>query len=337
MAVTLGARAFTKIVAKGAAFGSTASFAGTTGEILMQDAVGAVDAGVTVDTNADRSDGVRAANLAGNATVTLKAPVLSLGEAPISMRNLPIYFNSLKAITPSGAGPYTFAYSPSMTDVDTLTPQSFLLQDGVGKWIIDGCTPGELTLSAAADGMLQLGSTWNGRLLATTSDANTAAVAAGQYFLPGRLFTMKTHTAFLNAAGTGGSSYGGYLTDWSMTLTPGAQPVMAMSGSLNYGGVAYQGGYAGTLSLTLASDSSQASSFPFTDIGTQKFVWLSAVDANGYGVTVSVSAVLTNVSVIGSEGDGGVILNTVEFELAYDSTSGKLVEVTMLSPLSTCP
>jgi hypothetical protein len=347
MAVTLGARAFTKIVAKGAAFGSTASFTGTTGEIIMTDAVGVLDAGVTVDTNADRSAGVRAGNLGSNVTVTAKNPVITLGEAPVSLRNLPIYFNALKSITPTNTPPstvYTYAYSPTMTDVDTLVPQSFLVEDGYQKYIIDSCVPTELTLSAASDGMLQAGATWAGRQLATTTDANTASIAASQVFLPGRVFTAKYHTSWISQDGTAvtgtPTAYTSYITDWNLTLTPGAAPIMAMSGGLNAGGVAYQAGYTGTFSMTIASNATAATAFPVSDIGTVKYVWFTATTTVGgatYGFTFALAGILTGRSVIGGEGDGGKIVETADFELCYDSTSGKVFEATVLSPLTATP
>jgi len=345
MAVTLGARAFTKIVAKGAAFGSTASFTGTTGEIIMTDAVGVLDPGVTVDTNTDRSAGVRAGTLGANVTVTAKNPVITLGEAPVSLRNLPIYFNALKSITQTGTDPYTYLYTPTMTDVDTLVPQSFLVEDGVQKFTIDGCVPTELTLSAASDGMLQLGSTWAGRALATSTDANTAAISTSQAFLPGRLFAAKYHTSWINQDGTATVStptdYTSYITDWNLTLTPGAAPVMAMSGSLNAGGVAYQGGYKGTFSMTVASNATAVSAFPVSDIGAVKYLWLKAsttVGGKTYSFTFSLAGVLTGRSVIGSEGDGGVIVEALDFELCYATdASGKIFEATVVSPLSATP
>jgi hypothetical protein len=343
MAVTLGARAFTKIVAKGAAFGSTASFTGTTGEIIMTDAVGVLDAGTTVDTNADRSAGVRAGVLGGNVTVTAKNPVLTLGEAPVSMRNLPIYFNALKSITPTNTPPstvYTYVYSPAMTDVDTLVPQSFLVEDGYAKYIIDSCVPTELSLSAASDGLLQAGSTWAGRQLATTNDANTAAISTSQAFIPGRLFTAKYHTSWINQDGTAATgtptAYTSYITDWNLTLTPGAAPIMAMSGGLNAGGVAYQAGFTGTFSMTIASNATAATAFPVADIGTVKYLWFTAT-SGGSAFSFSLAAVLTGRSVIGAEGEGGVIVETADFELCYDTTSGKVFEATVASPLTAAP
>lgn len=338
MAVTLGAKSFTKVVAKSeAAYGTAASFGDANGELLHTDIVGVVDPGVTVDLADDKSVGIRPKRVAASATVTAKAPVVTFSEAPVSLRTLPIVFDSLASITASGTGPYTWAYAPSQTDVDTLKTYSLYVTDGVQKFIIDGCVPTEVTLSADQSGLLQMGSTWAGRALTTTSDTSTAAFAT-QYFIPGRLFGLKTKSTMMtDKTGTGGTAYGSYITNWSMTLMPGAAPLQVLNGSttnVNAGGVAYTGALDGSLTLTIASNSAATSAFPVGDIGTTKFVQVYGTDANGYGFTANVCGVVESVSVIGSETDG-LILNTVTLQLASNGTNSILCWVD--SPLAARP
>jgi hypothetical protein len=136
MAVTLGAKAFTKVVAKSeSAYGTPSSFNDANGELLHTDIVGVIDPGVTVDLADDKSAGIRPKRLASSATVTAKAPVITLADAPVSARNLPIYFDALATITPTGSGPYSWVYTPSATDVDTIKTYSLYLTDGVQKYI----------------------------------------------------------------------------------------------------------------------------------------------------------------------------------------------------------
>jgi hypothetical protein len=338
VAVTLGAKSFTKVVAKSeSSFGTAASFNDANGELLHTDIVGIVDPGVTVDLAEDKSVGIRPRRVAASATITAKAPVVTFGEAPASLRTLPIVFDSLATITPSGAGPYTYAYAPSQTDVDTLKTYSLYVTDGVQKFIIDGCVPTEITLSADQSGLLQMGSTWAGRALSTTTDTSTAAFAT-QYFVPGRLFGLKTKSTMItDKAGTGASAYSSYITNWSLSLMPGAAPLQVLNGSttnVNAGGVAYTGALDGTLELTIASNSAATSTFPVADIGTTKFVQVYGVDANGYGFTANVCGILESVSVIGSESDG-LILNTATLQLASNGTNSILCWVD--SPLSARP
>jgi len=334
---TLGAKSFTKVVAKSeSAYGTPATFGDANGELLHTDVVGIIDAGVVVDLAEDKSVGIRPRRVAASATVTAKAPVVTFGEAPVSLRTLPILFDSLATITASGAGPYTWAYAPSQTDVDTLKTYSLYLTDGVQKFVVDGCVPTEISLSADQSGLLQMGSTWAGRALSTSSDTSTAAFAT-QYFIPGRLFGLKTHSSMITAKTGTGTAYSSFITNWSLSLTPGAAPLQVLNGSttnVNAGGVAYTGALDGTLELTIASNSNATTSFPVGDIGTTKFVQVQGIDANGYGFTANVCGVVENVSVIGSESDG-LILNTVTLQLASNGTNSILCWVD--SPLATRP
>ena len=334
---TLGAKSFTKVVAKSeSAYGTPATFGDALGELLHTDVVGIIDAGVVVDLAEDKSVGIRPRRVAASATVTAKAPVVTFGEAPVSLRTLPILFDSLATITASGAGPYTWAYAPSQTDVDTLKTYSLYLTDGVQKFVVDGCVPTEISLSADQSGLLQMGSTWAGRALSTSSDTSTAAFAT-QYFIPGRLFGLKTHSSMITAKTGVGTSYSSFITNWNLSLTPGAAPLQVLNGSttnVNAGGVAYTGALDGTLELTIASNSNATTSFPVGDIGTTKFVQVQGIDANGYGFTANVCGVVENVSVIGSESDG-LILNTVTLQLASNGTNSILCWVD--SPLAARP
>ena len=336
MAVTLGAKAFTKVVAKSeSAYGTAASFNDANGELLHTDIVGVIDPGVQLDLADDKSAGIRPRRLASSATVIGKMPVVTLADAPVSARNLPIYFDALATITPTGTGPYTWAYTPSATDVDTLKTYSLFMTDGVQKYIVDGCVPSELTISADQSGLLQAGVTWSARNIATTTDTSTAAFSQ-QYFVPGRLFGVRTDSSWISSVG-GGSAYSTYATNWSLTLMPGAAPLQVLNGSstnVNAGGVAYTGALDGTLELTIASNSSKASAFPLADIGTKKYVQVTGVDSNGYGFTASVVGVMENVSVIGSESDG-LILETVTLQLASDGTN--TIKCWVVSPLSARP
>ena len=337
MAITIGAKSFTKVVAKSeSAYGTPATFADANGELLHTDVIGIVDPGVTVDLAEDKSVGIRPKRVAASATITAKAPVVTFSEAPASLRTLPIVFDSLASITASGAGPYTWAYAPSQTDVDTLKTYSLYVTDGVQKFVVDGCVPTEVTLSADQSGLLQMGTTWAGRALTTSSDTSTAAFAT-QYFIPGRLFGLKTHSSFITAKTGTGTSYPSFITNWALTLMPGAAPLQVLNGSttnVNAGGVAYTGALDGTLTLTIASNSAATTAFPVGDIGTTKFVQVQGLDASGYGFTANVCGVVESVSVIGSESDG-LILNTVTLQLASNGTNSILCWVD--SPLAARP
>jgi len=125
---TFGAKALTRIAtASQAAFGTAAAIGTATGEILFNETIGSLDLGVTVDLGETVSVGKRTAIQASQPTITGKAPILTIAEGPASMRTLPLIFDAIGATT-AGAGPYTWTYSPTQGDVDTLVFYSFLGQ-----------------------------------------------------------------------------------------------------------------------------------------------------------------------------------------------------------------
>jgi hypothetical protein len=342
MAIGLGAKQFTKVVAKSeTAFGTPKTFNDADGEILFVDAVGAIDPGITVDLGDDKTVGVRASRLSNLATITEKAPTVNISASNISMRNLPLFFDALSTITPTNTAPstaYEWAYVPSQTDVDTAKTYSLYATDGVQSFIADGCVPTEITLSADSSGLLQGGVTYAARNVAATGNVSTAAVSA-QPFVPGRLFKLFVDTNYPTKAGAGETQYSSYLTAWSFTLTPGLAPVMAMSGSVNFGGVAYTGALDATLELTIASNSAATTTFPFSAAGEQKFLRIQGLTTDTYplGLTILGSFVVNSVTTIGSESDG-MVLNTVSLSAAYDTTGGAAsIKVYVDSPLTARP
>jgi hypothetical protein len=344
MAIGLGAKQFTKVVAKAeTAFGTPKTFNDSLGEILFADAIGTIDQGVTVDLGDDKTVGVRSSRLSNLATITEKAPTVNIAASNISMRNLPLFFDALATITPTNTAPstaYEWAYVPAQTDVDTIKTYSLYATDGVQKFIADGCVPTEITLSADSSGLLQGGVTYAARNVATTTDVSTAAISA-QPFVPGRFFKLYMDTDYPTKAGAGETQYSTYLTAWNFTLTPGVAPIMAMSGSVNYGGVAYTGALDATLELTIASNASATSTFPITAVGTQKFIRIQGLTTDTYplGLTILGSFVVNSVTSIGSESDG-MVLNTVSLSAAYDATTGggaASIKVYVDSPLTARP
>ncbi|MEI6540422.1 MAG: hypothetical protein WCO86_13010 [Planctomycetota bacterium] len=152
---TYGAKALTRIaVASQSAFGTAASIGTAVGEILFNDTIGSLDLGITVDLGEAVSVGKRTAIQASQPIITGKAPMITIAEAPASMRTLPIIFDSIGATTSGTAVPYTWTWSPTQGDVDTLLFESFLVTDGVQKYLIRDAVPTEITLSADANGLV---------------------------------------------------------------------------------------------------------------------------------------------------------------------------------------
>jgi hypothetical protein len=331
---TIGAKALTRIAtASQAAFGTAASIGTATGEILFNETVGSIDLGVTVDLGETVSVGKRTAIQASQPTITGKAPVLTIAEGPASMRTLPLIFDAIGGST-TGAGPYTWTWSPTQGDVDTLVFYSFLVTDGVQKYLVSDAAPTEITLSADATGLLQAGATFAATTVASSALAFPTAIPANP-FLAGRLMKLSTDTNFPDKTGTGATDYAS-IFNFNLSITTGVGMVTALDGSLTAATAALTGVLDATLTFTVASNSAATTSFPITAISTQKYLRLYGTTTDNYGVWILGSWEVENVVPLSADQDG-VVVNEVTCRLAYDTTSGKSLEVIIDSPLATAP
>jgi len=331
---TFGAKALTRIAtASQAAFGTAASIGTATGEILFNETVGSLDLGVTVDLGETVSVGKRTAIQASQPTITGKAPIITIAEGPASMRTLPLIFDAIGAST-TGAGPYTWTWSPTQGDVDTLVFYSFLVEDGVQKYLVRDAAPTEITMSADATGLLQAGATFAATTAATSVLAFPTAIPANP-FLAGRLMKLSTDTNFPDKSGTGATAYAS-IYNFNLSIMTGVGMVTALDGSLTAATAALTGVLDATLTFTVASNSAAGSTFPITDIATQKYLRLFGTTTDNYGVWILGSWEIENIVPLSSDNEG-VVVNEVTCRLAYDTTSGKSLEVVIDSPLATAP
>jgi hypothetical protein len=329
-----GAKALTRIAtASQSAFGTAAAIGTALGEILFTETTGALDLGVTVDLGETTSVGKRTAIQATRPTITGRQPVLTIAEGPASMRTLPLILDSVGAST-TGAGPYTWTWSPTQGDVDTLVFYSFLVEDGVQKYLVRDAAPTEITFSADANGLLQAGATFAATTAATSALAFPTALPA-QPMLAGRLLKLSTDTNFPDKAGTGATDYTS-ITAFSLTISTGVGMITALDGSLTSATAALTGSLDATLTLTVASNSAAGTTFPITDIAAQKYLRLFGTTSDNYGVWILGSWEIENIVPLSSDQDG-LIVNEVTCRLAYDTTSGKSLEIVVDSPLSAAP
>ena len=329
-----GAKALTRIAtASQSAFGTAAAIGTALGEILFTETTGALDLGVTVDLGETTSVGKRTAIQATRPTITGRQPVLTIAEGPASMRTLPLILDAVGASV-TGAGPYTWTWSPTQGDVDTLVFYSFLVEDGVQKYLVRDAAPTEITFSADANGLLQAGATFAATTAATSALAFPTALPV-QPMLAGRLLKLSTDTNFPDKAGTGATDYTS-ITAFSLTISTGVGMITALDGSLTAATAALTGSLDATLTLTVASNSAAGTTFPITDIATQKYLRLFGTTSDSYGVWILGSWEIENIVPLSSDQDG-LIVNEVTCRLAYDTTSGKSLEIVVDSPLSAAP
>jgi hypothetical protein len=332
---TYGAKALTRIAtASQSAFGTAASIGTATGEILFSETIGSLDLGVTVDLGETVSVGKRTAIQANQPTITGKAPVLTLAEGPASLRTLPLIFDAIGATTSGASSPYTWTWSPTQGDVDTLVFYSFLVTDGVQKFLVRDAAPTEITLSTDANGLLQAGATFAATTVATSALAFPTAIPTNP-FMPGRLMKLSTDTNFPDKTGTGATDYAS-IYNFNLSITTGVGMVTALDGSLTAATAALTGVLDATLTFTVASNAAAGTSFPITDIATQKYLRLYGTTADSYGVWILGSWEVESIVPLSADNEG-VVVNEITCRLAYDTTSGKSLEIVIDSPLSTAP
>lgn len=334
---TLGAKQLTRIAAvKQADFDTSATFDATHGEILFNDAVGTLDMGVTVDLGEDVSVGKRTAIQAGRVTVTGKNPVVTLSEAPASLRTLPILFNAIGAtVEAPPVSPYTWTWSPTQGDVDTPNYYSLLLTDGVQKYQVTSAVPTEISISADSSGIMMAGATFGAKSVATSTSTYPTAIAT-QPMLAGRLLRLSTDTNFPDKTGTGATDYD-HLLSFNCSITTGMAMVNAMDASLTASTAGFTQALDATLTMTVASNSAATTAFsPITSQGTQKWLRIYGTTTDSYGIWILGSWVVESVVPISSEQDG-LVVNEVTLRLAYDSTASKSIEIIIDSPLDAAP
>ena len=331
---TFGAKALTRIATGSqSAFGTAAAIGTAVGEILYSETIGSLDLGVTVDLGETISVGKRTAIQATVPTITGKAPILTIAEGPASMRTLPLIFDAIGATT-AGAGPYTWTWSPTQGDVDTLVFYSFLVEDGVQKYLVRDAAPTEITLSTDANGLLQAGATFAATTAATSALAFPTAIPTNP-FLAGRLMKLSTDTNFPDKTGTGATAYAS-IYNFNLSITTGVGMVTALDGSLTAATAALTGVLDATLTFTVASNAAAGTTFPITDIATQKYLRLFGTTTDNYGVWILGSWEIENIVPLSADNEG-VVVNEITCRLAYDVTSGKSLEIVIDSPLATAP
>jgi len=334
---TYGAKALTRIAAASqSGFGTAASIGTATGEILFNDAVGTLDLGVTLDLGEDTSVGKRTAIQAGRVAITGKNPVVTLAEAPASLRTLPLVFDAIGATTSGTAAPYTWTWSPAQGDVDTPVFYSLLVGDGVQKYLVRDAVPTEVTLSADASGPMQAGITFGATTVSSSALAFPTAVPA-QPVLAGRLLKLSTDTNFPDKTGTGATEYD-HLLSFSLSITTGMAMVNALDASLTAATADFTQALDATLTMTVASNAAAIANgaWGITEQAEQRYIRIYGTTSDNYGVWILGSFVIESVTPISAEQDG-LIVNEVTLRLAYDATSGKSLEVIVDSPLDVAP
>jgi hypothetical protein len=259
---------------------------------------------------------------------------LTIAEGPASLRTLPLVLDAIGASTSGTASPYSWTWSPTQTDVDTLVFYSFLVTDGVQKYLVRDAAPTEITFSADAAGLLQMGATFAATTVTSSALAFPNAIPANP-MMPGRLMKLSTDTNFPDKTGTGATDFAS-IYNFNLSITTGVGMITALDGSLTAATAALTGVLDATLTFTVASNAAAGTTFPITDIATQKYLRLYGTTADNFGVWILGSWEIENIVPLSADNEG-VTVNEITCRLAFDTTSGKSLEIVVDSPLSVAP
>lgn len=343
--MTNGTLLFGKVVAKaeGTAYApNTVGTALATGARRMTVApTGVITLGREFDTGADRTLGIRTPVIGNRVTQTAENPEFSLDAPAVTTDDLAIYFATIEKTTggtPAGsAAPYTWNRAIGMSST-TNAPASLhaIVADGNQSYYVNGILPTSITIGAEASGLTTLSGSFFGKSVTKTSVTPDDTLPTNANALPGRLWQLSYGTAFLSAGTSGGSAYA-HLFSWSLEITSGFAPINALAGALTLADFNQFGGaFGGTLTYTVASNATAVAEL-LDKLGSQTFWRLHWQNSgNTESVDILLSAVPTSVTPIGGEQDG-ITTYEVELTLAFDATSGKVLEYQVKNGLSALP
>jgi hypothetical protein len=339
-AASAGNILFTKAVAFKETTAGTIPTLTSGGRKLLASPTGIVSLNQEYELGAERSVALRNPIIATVSTLVSSNPELSISVPAVSVGELPIWLSGIRAVSPSGAGPYIWDYKPSLTASNSPQSYSIVLTDGQQQFVANYCLPTTVGITADRNGLTSLSATLFAQAVAKNS-ATLADPVPTSPFLAGALWTPSVYasgSAFnaditTNTQPTGGSAYS-YFLDFDLSLETGNTRQSYLAGTTSFSTNAESGPLGGTFSFTVSSTASAVTQW-FDALGTAKYVCLKTTDGT-YTVSIQVAFIVTDVAVIAGSEDG-LTTYTVSGTLAYDPTSAATWRIIVTSDLAALP
>jgi hypothetical protein len=286
--------------------------------------------------------GIRTSVIGNRVTQTAENPEISIDAPAVTTDDLAIWLATIERPNPAGtptgtAAPYTWTRAIGLTS-STNAPASLhaIVADGNQSYYVSGILPTSITIGAEAGGLTTLSGSFFAKSVAKTSVAPDDTLPSSANALAGRLWQLSYGTAFLSAGTSGGTAFS-HLYSWSLEIASGFTPINAQAGALTLADYNQFGaGFGGTLTVTVASNSTAVAQF-LDKLASQTFWRLHWQNSgNTESADILVSAVPTSVTPISGDQDG-ITTYEVELALAYDATSGKVLEYQVKNGLSALP
>lgn len=338
-AASAGNILFTKAVAFGETTYGTIPTLTSGGRRLVVSPTGIINPGTTIELGEDRAVALRNPIIGSTAVVVSQEPTISLDAPSLSLEDWVFYLQGIKAVSPSGTGPYTWSYDISMTASNTPKSYSIVMTDGVQAFVTNYTMLSSLSISADRNGLTTARAEFFAQALAKDSTTLADTVQSAVTYLPGRLWKPYFHTSFPTVSQ--GTAYS-YLLDWSLDITPGNARQAYQNGTLTMSTHAESEPFKGQIQLTVSANASAISelydAYQSASVKYLRLEWTNGLASTALrSANICMAFIPTEVTPIANAEDGLTTV-TVQGQLVTDvAGSSKTLLVELKNGLSAAP
>lgn len=337
-AATSGNILFTKAVAFGETTYGTTPTLTSGGRRLVVSPTGIINPGTTIEVGEDRAVALRNPILSSTPVVVSQEPTISLDAPSLSLEDWVFYLQGIKAVSPSGTGPYTWSYDISMTASNSPKSYSIVMTDGSQAFITNYTMLTSLSISADRSGLTTARAEFFAQSLAKDSTTLADTVQSSVTYLPGRLWKPYFHTSFPTVSQ--GTAYS-YLLDWSLDITPGNARQAYQNGTLVMSTHAESEPFKGQIQFTVSANASAVTElYDAYQSATTKYMrleWTNGLASTALrSANICLAFIPMEVTPIASAEDG-LTTFTVQGQLVTDVATSKTLLVELKNGLATAP
>lgn len=336
---TAGNILFTKAVAFGESTYGTSPTLTSGGRRLVVGPTGIINPGTNIELGEDRAVALRNPILGTTAVVVSKEPTISLDAPSLSLEDWVFYLQGVKAVTPSGTGPYTWSYDISMTASNSPKSYSIVMTDGAQAFLTNYTMLTSLSISADRNGATTARAEFFAQTLAKDSTSLTDTVQSAVTYMPGRLWKPYFHTSFPTVSE--GTSYS-YLLDWSLDITPGNARQAYQNGTLTMATHAESEPFTGQISLTVSANAAAYTelydAYQSASVKYLRLEWTNGLASTALrSANICLAFIPTEVTPLANAEDGLTTV-TVQGQLVTDvAGASKTLLIELKNGLSTAP
>lgn len=272
---------------------------------------------------------------------TFHGATAQIPDTPLTFEQvLHLFEAGIGTVSPTGAGPYVYAYAPSLTDTPN-TIKSYTLRIGnkvatADQRLIPYATMQEIKLSGKQSEAWMMGGTWQGNRVTTGALTGALSLAAVE-----EAIFAKT-SLYIDATGgtIGTTQKSGVLMGFEITYQTGIEYVPVGDGEL-YATAHKMGRPRVNFSMTLELEQDTGVSTvnaerTFYESNTLRLIQLSVAGSSGRALVLKLAAKYDAVTEASKEGDHNTVV-TFEGHCDYSSTDALFFSATVTNNVATVP